>query len=160
MAASGENEGEEDATAAGEEFSNQRTEEQAELLKRGAGEEEEVTRFELHIKLYRLNDGKVTDLGKGTIKVNQTEGDIKKQRLLVRQDGTGTVTLNSKINEHVTCTIVGAKNRDVNLFTLGLDSNGTPGIMRYTARCQDTPAAEALKAAIEKAKDEVGPVEA
>jgi hypothetical protein len=62
---------------------DERTEEQVSLIKRGAGEEDETTLYEVRCKLYR-NEGSYKDLGINFLKINRN-AETNITRLLSRQ---------------------------------------------------------------------------
>lgn len=150
----------EDGAAEAEGFVNERTEEQTELLKRGAGEEDETTLHEVRCKLFRMESaGSYKDLGINFLKVNKRkpeESDTKiRIRLLARQEGTGQVTLNVSLVPQVSCQYAGEKKKDLTLLVFEAGEDGTTKFCKYLVRTKDQAVAEPLKLAIESAVNEL-----
>ncbi|KAK9727787.1 hypothetical protein K7432_001564 [Basidiobolus ranarum] len=90
-----------------------------ELVKTGAGEEEETTIHEVRCKLYCWNKEKKSyaDLGIGIFKMNENTNNQKK-RFLVRTEGSGKVTLNVAVFPEMKIDYVQNK-KDVSIIAVG-----------------------------------------
>lgn len=136
-----------DGIPAGEEesFTNSRT--NTELIKTGAGEEDEKALCEERCKLYMLDkeDG-WKDLGIAIIKVNHSEA-TGKSRIIVRAEGSGKMLLNSWINETMTVEYTnGKKELDV------LCVNQAGKIAKYAVRCKEAAIVRAFYEKVLQAK--------
>lgn len=125
-------------------FSGERT--NTELIKRGAGEENEETLAEERIKLFSLerdSGGGWKDLGVAIAKVNRTQ-DTDKRRLLARSEGTGKVLLNTWISGAATKVDHIEGKKDFTLICVGAE--GKP--LQYLIRCKEPAQAASFSAAI------------
>ncbi|ORX89849.1 hypothetical protein K493DRAFT_357604 [Basidiobolus meristosporus CBS 931.73] len=89
------------------------------LVKTGAGEEDETTIHEIRCKLYCWNKEKKSyaDLGIGIFKMNENTTNHKK-RFLVRTEGSGKVTLNVAVFPEMKIDYVQNK-KDVSIIAVG-----------------------------------------
>lgn len=126
-------------------FSGDRT--NAELIKRGAGEEDEETLAEERIKLFTLEreGGGWKDLGIALAKINRSQS-TDKRRLLARSEGTGKVLLNTWIGGTATKVDRIEGKRDFTLVCVGAE--GKPA--QYLIRCKEPSQAASFSAAISR----------
>lgn len=137
-----------DAIPAGEEesFSSVRT--NAELLKRGEGEEdEEELQPSLRCKLfiYDSSSSAWTDLGIGFVKVNR-RSDSPKARILCRAEGSGRILLNAFLDPHVSTSSHEPGKRDVQLTVFNQDSR----LAKYLIRAKEVEQAASLYSVLTK----------
>lgn len=112
----------------------------------GEGEEEESSLHEVRCKIWNLSDGKWNDLGIGSLKIKKHK-TTSKQRVLVRNEGNGKVT----VNFNIMSTFKPTQDKNVVTF-LGFDQSGKP--TNYRCKIKTEGDAKDLKEALEKsAKD-------
>ena len=109
-----------------------------ELVQKGQGEEDEVTQWQARSKLFRFEGGGWRDVGIGLAKINQSQQDQGKRRLLIRAEGTGKVLLNVDVRG-VVCN---KPERPTELILIT-----SHDAAKYLLRCKETlaPLAEILK---------------
>lgn len=116
------------------------------LLKTGAGEENETCQHEERCKIFMMDksaNGWV-DLGVGIFKINRYNNEAGKSRILCRAEGSGKIIMNSLISvpgTEVTC-LDGKK--EVALLTTGPE--GKPA--KYLVRVKTLEQSQALKSAL------------
>lgn len=132
-------------------FSGERT--NTELIKTGAGEEEEQTLLDQRVKLYIFEkategpSGTWKDLGIVLFKINQRHSSdadnwVERCRMLARSEGTGRVVLNSWITTGVQVDHNETGNRAKDVKVLCINQEGKPA--QYLIRCKEPGAAAAL----------------
>ena len=117
-------------------------------FKKGAGEEDEDTLFELEgVKLFEKQaDGKWEKLGVGLVRINENR-TTKKRRLLSRSEGVGQVLLNTNLFAGMRATVLqGAKLTSVDLLCALPGKN----LVHILARVATEADATKLVQAIEK----------
>lgn len=129
----------EDEVPAGEEESFKQNRTNDELVRKGAGEEDEESLYEIQCKVYKPSEeGGFTDLGKGIVKVNQNTKS-NRRRLLCRQEGSGKVILNAPLFVGMSIQEMGVRDIGCPVF----DDKG--GISRWLVRVRSSDDAKNLK---------------
>lgn len=115
-----------------ESFSGDRA--NAELIRTGAGEEDEKTLVDVRCKLFVLERERGwTDLGVAIFKVNQKDDDSRRSRMLARAEGSGKILLNAWINANVVVECAGEGRREVSLLCVNQDAK----LAKYLVRCKE-----------------------
>ena len=118
----------------------------SELLKTGAGEENETCQHEERCKIYMLNAQKEwTDLGVGIFKINRFKTAEGKSRILCRTEGCGKVTLNTLITAKWTEAMLPEGKKEISLICF----NATGGLEKYLVRVKTLEQAKALHSALQ-----------
>lgn len=112
----------------------------------GEGEEDENSLHEVRCKIWNLSDGKWNDLGIGALKIKKHK-TTSKQRVLVRNEGNGKVT----VNFNIMSTFKPTQDKNVVTF-LGFDQTGKP--TNYRCKIKTEGDAKDLKEALEKSAKE------
>jgi len=118
----------------------------ADLIRRGPGEENETTLFELEkAKFFKLTDGNWVDVGVGPTKINK-DNTRGKRRLLARAEGSGRVLLNASLFPEMLVFRPEGK-KDVMITTV---EGGKP--QKFLLRCKTQEEATSLHTALNKHK--------